>query len=174
MDQQESIRQRPWTEEELKAAGFQYYWRQKQIVLARELPPNEAPKTIKAPWATLVADAGEIICYSPSYEARPTLDDYDHWPVRREIFEADYAPWDEPDRTTTPAEMHLLRQGCKPYYKRAGVWARRLTKPTYVHSLESTEPVLYPPGAWLLIGSQGEPWATDDQSFRSRYIVPAK
>ncbi|MFC1960247.1 hypothetical protein ACFLYO_06020 [Chloroflexota bacterium] len=166
------IRQRQWTDEELAQAGFTYYNRQKQLVLARKLPAAEAPKIIQASWATLTAEAGMIICYNPkTYAAMSSLDDYDHWPVQPEIFAQDYAPWDDPERTSTPAEIHLIKAGCNPYYKKAGAWARQLTEPTYVQSLESQEPVQYPPGAWLCIGSKGEPWAQDDNAFRSRYII---
>jgi hypothetical protein len=166
------IRQQDWSDDALIAAGFRYYPRRKQLVLARELPPEEAPKTISAPWATLVADAGEMICYNPSYERRDSIDEYEHWPVNPAIFEATYKPWDEPERTVTPAEMHLLKSGCKPYYKTAGAWAKRLTEPVMVQSMESPEPIQLPVGAWLLVGVHGEPWGSADADFKSRYVVP--
>lgn len=166
------LRQREWTEEELNAAGFRYYQRRKQVVMARELTAEEAPKIIHAPWATLVAEAGAMIVYNPTYDAQPSIDDYEHWPVQPELFYETYAPWDEPDRTTTPAEMHLLAEGCKPYYKFAGAWARRLTEPAFIQSLESPEPILLPAGAWLCVGTRGEPWGQNDVQFRARYIIP--
>lgn len=168
---QDVIRQQTWTDEALRAAGFRYYERRKQVTMVRELPPEEAPKTIKTSWDTLVAQAGCMIVYNPVYERLDALDDYEHWPVQPEVFHASYKEWDEPDRTTTPAEMHLLQAGCLPYFKYVGVWARQLTAPTWVQSLESPEPALAPVGAWLCIGVHGEPWVQSDEGFRSRYIV---
>ncbi|GAB4571633.1 MAG: hypothetical protein Kow0077_08820 [Anaerolineae bacterium] len=165
------VRQRTWTEEELQAAGFAYYSRRKELVLARELPAAEAPKQVKTAWDTLVAEAGSMLIYRPdSPEARASLDDYDHWPVDKAIFEQSYAPWDDA-LPETPAVRQLLAAGCRPYYKRAGCWARRLTAPTAVQSLESPEPVVHPSGAWLCIGVEGEPWVVSDAGFRARYEV---
>jgi hypothetical protein len=163
------VRQREWTEEELLASGFRYYPRKKQCVLVRELPEEESPKTIETSWASLVAHAGDMIVYNPTFIIQKNLEDYEHWPVRKDIFEQTYAPWDEIYRTSIPGEIDLLRRGCKAYFKKVGAWARVLTEPTYVQSLESPEPVLYPPGAWLCIGSKGEPWVQADDTFRSRY-----
>lgn len=166
------IRQRAWTKEELVQAGFRYYQRQKQLVLARELSAEEAPKTIKAPWATLTAEAGAMICYNAKGPSRlPSIDDFEHWPVQADIFAQDYAPWDTFDKTLSPAQLQLIQAGCNLYYKQAGAWAKRLTMPTYVQSLESPEPILYPPGAWLCIGTKGEPWVQSDDDFLSRYVM---
>lgn len=156
----------------MRAAGFAYYMRQKQLVMARVLPAEEAPKRIEASWATIYAEAGSMICYrAVGAAAQPALDDFEHWPVRHDIFEQDYIPWAEPLAPLTPALLQLQAAGCTPYYKRAGCWARQLTEPTAVQSLESPEPVEYPPGGWLCIGSKGEPWVQDDEAFRSRYVV---
>lgn len=171
MSKKDVLRQRDWTQEELRAAGFKFYKRRKQVVMARELPASEAPKTIKAPWATLLAEAGAMIVYNPAYRAHKNLDDYEHWPVQPDLFAETYAPWDEPFRTSSPAEMHLLRMGCQPYFKTAGAWARQVKKPTLIQSLESPEPIRLPPEAWLCIGTHGEPWAQEDQQFRIRYEV---
>ncbi len=169
---QDVIRQRRWTPEELQAAGFRYYPRRKELTLARVLPEAEAPLWIETAWAVLEADAGDMICYRPEPgEARAALDEYDHWPVRPDIFAQDYAAWDVPDLPDFPAVRQLLAAGCRAYYKRAGCWARRLAAPTAVLSLESAEPVVYPPGGWLCIGTAGEPWVQPDASFRERYQV---
>ncbi|MBN2471314.1 MAG: hypothetical protein JXN59_11360 [Anaerolineae bacterium] len=166
------IRQREWPAAELRAAGFRYYSRQKALVMARALPEAEAPLRIEAAWGALIARAGDMICYRPAEAAAlPGLADYDHWPVRRDIFEQDYAAWDGPPLPDSPALRQLRAAGCQPYYKRAGCWARLLQEPTRVQSLESPEPVRYPPGMWLCIGSQGEPWVQTDAEFRARYLV---
>ncbi len=171
-DQPEAvIRQRAWSDAELQAAGYRYYPRRKTLVMARALPEAEAPLRIDAAWDTLYAQAGDMICYRPEEAAvLPGLADYDHWPVRRDIFEQDYAPWDGP-LPDTPAVRQLQAAGCRPVYKRAGCWARRLQEPAWVQSLESPEPVRYPPGAWVCIGSEGEPWGQGDAEFRARYCV---
>ncbi len=171
MGEPEVLKQRDWTPETLRAAGFKYYKRRKQVVMARELSEDEAPKTIKAPWATLVAEAGVMIVYNPSYRAHKNLDDYEHWPVQPDLFAETYAPWDEPFRTSSPAEMHLLKMGCQPYFKITGAWAKQVEEPTYIQSLESPEPIHLPPGAWLCIGTHGEPWAQEDGQFRNRYVA---
>lgn len=159
------------TEEELIAEGFVHYPRRKQLVMARELTAAEAPKTIVTPWDTLIAEAGDMICYDPGVERKASLDEYEHWPVQRDLFDKTYAPWDEPDHETTPAEQHLRAAGCKPYYKSAGVWAKRIDEPHFVLTLESRGSVIIPAGAWVCIGEAGEPWSQDDDEFRSRYVV---
>ena len=167
----EILRQQDWTEAELRAAGYTYYMRQKQLVMARVLPEAAAPKRIETSWATLEAQAGQVICYRPESEAaRASADDFDHWPVQPDIFERDYAAWDEP-LAETPALAQLRALGCQPYYKRAGCWARQLDAPALIQSLESPEPAQYPAGAWVCIGTQGEPWGQSDSEFRSRYSV---
>ncbi|MBN1963224.1 MAG: hypothetical protein JW910_01170 [Anaerolineae bacterium] len=171
MQPDDVIRQRGWTEQTLREAGFRYYERRKQLVLVRELPAAEAPKMIEAPWATLKAEAGHMIVYQPSYERRENLDDYDHWPVRRDLFDATYAAWEVPDQTASPGVMHLMELGCQPYYKFAGAWAKRVQEPTRIQSLESEEPITVPPGGWVLIGQAGEPWSQSDDEFRARYLA---
>jgi hypothetical protein len=163
------IRQQKWNDEELVARGFRYFPRKKQLVMARELPASEAPKTIVTAWDSLVAQAGTMICYEPGDVVWPGLDDYFHWPVEKDIFGKTYRPWDEPNWTPTGAEAHLMSLGCKPYYKYVGVWAKQLTEETVIQSLESPEPVNVPPGAWVSIGVEGEPYALSDRSFNSRY-----
>lgn len=123
---------------------------------------------------TLMADPGDIICYDPGSVMHRHLEDYDHWPVAREVFKNIYRPWDEPIAflPNTP-ETHLMEHGCKPFYKWVGVWALKLPISIYVQSLESPEPVIVPKGHWLCIGTQGEPYHMADEKLRSRYLVPA-
>ena len=56
--------------------------------------------------------------------------------------------------------------------KKAGVWAKRLKEDTYVQSIESSGPSVAPAGAWLCIGTEGEPWSVTSEWFHTRYIVP--
>lgn len=163
------IRQRQWTPEELKAAGFRQYARKKQVVMVRQLPPEEAPLTIETTWDSLVAPAGYMICYDPGKVAWKALEDFDHWPCEPSIFDINYRAWDQPDWKPTPPEAALLRLGCKPFYKIQGVWAKRLAQPVRVQSMESQMPTTVPAGAWLVIGTEGEPYSMSERAFTTRY-----
>lgn len=165
------LRQRNWTEVELRAAHFHYYEPRKRVVMVQVLKDTIH---IKMTLETLVARTGSVICYDPGAARRERLEDYDHWPVRADLFQKTYRPWREPDWHPNAAESHLMQLGCLPYYKHTGVWAQRLTRPIYLQSLESPQPVLVPPGRWLCIGSQGEPYHMNDQEFRERYLVPVE
>ena len=173
MERDSVLRQRNWSEAQLRAGNFRFYRRVRKLVMARELPANEAPLTIKTSWDTLVAEAGCMICFDPGKEMREDLYDYDHWPVRRDHFRDLYSPWDEPDLCPTPARQHLIDLGCSPHYNRGGVWARILSEDTWVESDESTEPVRIPAGARLCIASRGSAWGAPysmaEEQFRARF-----
>lgn len=163
--------QRHWTQDELRAEGFNFYHRKKNVILARELPPHEAPKIIHVEYDTLVAPAGYIICYDPDDErVQPTIDHYPQRPVEPDVFHSTHRPWDE-QWTPTPAEKDLLANGCRPYYKVAGVWAKKVTEPTLVKSNESLDAITVPAGGWVLVGANGEPYSTTDSEFWERYEV---
>ncbi len=164
--------QRKWTNEQLIAQGFHYYKPRKRITMARVLQSFEAPKVIKTSWDTIVAKAGYYIAYSPGDVLRKDLDDYDPRPNEPHIFKETYRPWKEPDWKPSRVERYLMKMGCKPYYKTAGVWAKRLKHETWVQSIESSKPSLSPVGAWLCVGTAGEPWTVEDRWFRERYIIP--
>lgn len=165
------LKQREWTEAELHKAGFRRYDRKKFVVLARELRPVEAPKRIKTAWDTLVAYSGYMICYDVGDGLeRKLLDDYPHWPVEPKIFLKTYRKWDKSiPWKPNPAEQHLQQLGCKPYYKIAGVWAKKLKTPHWIQSLEGVEPILVPVGGWIAIGVEGEPTSMSETEFRNRY-----
>lgn len=169
MSEKPVLRQRKWTEDELKAEGFQYYEPVKQRIMARLLIET---KDINLQTETITGRIGDIICYKPEGEVKQDPDEYEHWPVRRDIFFRNYKLWDAPDWEPTPAEKHLKSLGCRAYYKSLGVWAQRLREGRQVQSLESPAPVTIPPGYWLIIGVAGEPYSTPDGDFRERYIVP--
>lgn len=167
------IRQKQWSETELIAQGFRYYPSRRQVSLVRRLPAEEAPMFIQTDWDTLVAEAGYYIAYRAGDDLRARLEDYSPRPIRPDIFKISYAPWNDIKWKPSPTETHLLNLGCQPYYKRVGVWAKRLTTEALVQSMESREPSIVPPGAWVCVGIQGEPWSTTGEWIRSRYIVPA-
>lgn len=168
------LKQRQWTDAELLAAGFHRYQRRKTVVLARELPPHEAPKTIRVELDTLVVPAGYILCYEVNGgKPKASIDDYPQRPVDPIIFRKTYCPWNDA-WTPTPVQRHLLEMGCAPFYKSVGAWAKQLDAPQWIQSLESLEPVLVPAGAWVLIGVDGEPYSTTDEEFRKRYQTAAE
>jgi hypothetical protein len=159
-----------WTDQALIADGFQSYAPVKRIVMVRMLPPEEAPKTMKASGNMITAEAGYWIAYVAGDELQPTLDDYKPRPIEPDIFAVTYRPWDEPIWRPTPTQSHLRRLGCLPYYKFASVWAKQLTAPTWVQSIESSKPSLVAPGKWLCVGMEGEPWSMTDAWFRVHYL----
>ncbi len=170
----DTLKQRQWTDADLRAAGFQRYARRKTVVMARELPPHEAPKIIRVELDTLVVPAGYMLCYEVNGgKPQAALDDYPQHPVEPIVFRKTYRSWDE-TWTPTPAQRHLLDMGCAPYYKAAGVWARQCAMPQWIQSLESVEPICVPAGAWVLIGVDGEPYSTTDEEFRKRYQTAAE
>ena len=163
------LRQRPWTETELKTTGFTYFEPIKRLVMARLL---KEITDVQVTLEVLVADEGDIICYTPGAVLHDNLDDYEHWPVRRDLFKQTYKRWNLVGWKPTEPEVFLLSKGCRPYYKSVGVWALKLTMGVTVQSLESPEPVLVPAGRWLCIGTEGEPYNMSDKNFRIRYIAP--
>ncbi|MCU0499542.1 MAG: hypothetical protein MUF87_19505 [Anaerolineae bacterium] len=166
------LKQRPWTEIELRAQGFAYYERKKQLVLAGRLPSTRAPLPILYDFETVYAQAGDVICFTPTEQIRKSIMDYTHWSVKPDIFRETYRIWDAPHWTPNAGVQHLMRHGCRPYYKHQGVWAKQLTEPLTLQSLESAEPTEVPVGAWLAIGSQGEPWHIAPENFYERYLSP--
>jgi hypothetical protein len=163
------IRQRQWTDDELFAAGFRPYVRKKQVVMARILPQQEIPRAIPSEYETLVADENYMVLYQTGDTIGQRYEDYHRWPVRRDIFQAEYRIWDEPGWRPDSPQLHLMSLGCLPYYKIASVWAKELDVPTQVQSLESPEPTTIPAEAWLCIGTHGEPYAMTADNFHSRY-----
>ncbi|GAB4529148.1 MAG: hypothetical protein OHK0046_48780 [Anaerolineae bacterium] len=153
-------------------AGCTYYQRRKQLVMAARLPEEAAPLQIHYTLETVTAEAGDVIVFEPGEQVHRRLKDYNFWSVKLPQFKESYRPWDEP-LALNPTLRDLMRHRCKPYYKHQGVWARKLTKDTYIQSLESDDPQLVPAGLWLAIGSSGEPWHIEDETFRERYIIPA-
>lgn len=165
------LKQRNWTEEELIAANFQYYPVRKRVVMAKLLKMAE---DVELTLEILSAAEGDVMCYTPGDTVRDDLDDYEHWPVQRDLFRQNYRPWNELDWIPSPPAKDLMARGCRPFYKVVGVWAQCLTRNLYVQSLESPRPALLPPGRWLCIGVQGEPYHMNDREFRDRYLVSAQ
>jgi hypothetical protein len=169
------IRQRDWSEQELLANGFRYYERKKSVVLARELPPEEAPLKMYYENDTHIATAGYMICFSADWRRKKNLYDYDHWPVAPNHFADTYLEWDDPTWKPNRGEKHLMSLGCKPYYNAVGVWAKKLTQPQWIQNPEQSKPFEVPAGAWLLLGAKGSalgvPYWSTDKGFKGRFFI---
>jgi len=168
---QNILKQRAWTDTELIAAGFHYYERKKQLVMAARLPGDLAPLEIHYPLETVIANEGDVICFDPGDHYRPALVEYDHWSVKYSIFIETYRNWDQSTWTPSPQVRFLMERGCKPYYKAQGAWSKQVNEPVWIQSLESPDPLEVPSGMWLMIGTKGEPWHVEDDKFRERYII---
>jgi hypothetical protein len=163
------VRKHDWTDQELKDKGFEHVPRKKELIMARVLPAAEAPLQIRTQWGEiLIAQAGYMICYIVGDETKPKLSDYEHWPVEAEIFAKTYKPWDEAFQPS-PAQSHLIGNGCKPYYKAAGVWAKTLEEDIYIQGVEHEKPVLVTKERVLAIGAEGEPYHMGSKTFHDRY-----
>ena len=163
------LRQQEWSEDDLRVANMAYYPPRKLRIMARVL---EIPLEIHMTIEILSAKTGDIVIYDPGDGTRKdSINDYEHWPVRNDLFRKTYKLWDEPAWQPNDTELHLITHGCRPYYKHTGVWAKRLTESVWIQSLESVQPVEVTPGRWLIIGIEGEPFHTSDSRFRERYIV---
>jgi len=155
--------------------GPKYYKRRKQVVLAREIQPNEAPLKITYNNDVLIATAGYMICFQAGWFRKKSLYDYFHWPVAPGHFADLYVDWDEPGWKPKRGQKHLLSLGCKPYYNAVGVWAKKLDQPQVIQGVEHKEPFEVPKGAWLLIGARGSamgaPYWTSGKGFQKRFYV---
>jgi hypothetical protein len=164
------IKQQSWTEEAFLADEFSLYEPQKRLTMARKLQAAEAPLQIVTPSGEkLTAHAGMMICYDPDNHVRATLDDYEHWPVEEDIFHMTYEVWNVWDWTPTAAEKRLMKLGCKPYYKIATVWAKKLYKSVYLQSREQKTPELVKAGRYVVIGVKGDPYSMSESAFNRRY-----
>ena len=162
------LRQRQWTDNQLFKAGFRYYAPIKRVVMARMVTNHV---DIDVTLEVLSANKGDIMLYTAGDVLHDKLDDYDHWPVRVDLFRQIYDRWNDMSWQPTVTEKFLMQNGCLPYYRQLGVWALRLPISIYVQSLESPEPVVVPSGRWLAIGAEGEPYNMSHDSFLERYQI---
>jgi hypothetical protein len=166
--QQKVYVQRDWTDQELMADGFLSYRPVKRITMVRMLPPEEAPKTMKAAGNTITAEAGYWIAYVAGDALKETLDDYKPRPIEPDIFAETYRPWDEPNWQLTPTEAHLQRLAASPITKSPASGQNSWPKPGCGWK---REPSLAPKGAWFCVGT-GEPWSITEAWFQAHYLLP--
>lgn len=149
----------------LLARGFRPY-RKTTITFARQM---DRRFRVQLPNGDVLHGLpGDYGCVSP--------DDGGKWIVAREIFEQTYAP-----ATLTPAEQRtriharLLRSGFQPFRKHQITWAKKVTRPLRLPTLEGE--VTAQPGDYLCIGSKGEPWPQPASRFEAHYqpvAIPAR
>lgn len=171
---EEILTQKDWSEQALFEAGFKYYKkREKRVVLARQLPPAEAPLKITYHHDTLVATAGYMICFQAGWRKRKSLYEYPHWPVAPDHFADTYIAWTGPGWKPARGQKHLLSLGCRPYYNPASVWAKKLKYPQKIQGVEHNKPFEVPKDAWLILGSKGStfgaPYWNTDRDFRKHF-----
>jgi hypothetical protein len=175
MEADQVLLQRDWTDQELLENGFRYYERRRQVVMARELPSEEAPLSILYGDDTLIATAGYMVCFLGDGRKRENPYDYHHWPVAPDHFTDLYRELDDPTWKPNHGEKQLMSFGCKPYYNVAGVWAKKLTHPQWIQNPEQNEPFKVPAGTWLIICSigsaRGVPMWSFDEGFKRRFII---
>lgn len=159
------------TDEALIADGFKSYPAIKLLTMVRFLPAEEAPEVIDHEGETLTAEAGYWIAYSAGKAVKATLDEYKPRPIDPDVFAKTYLPWDEPDKTLTATQGHLLRLGCQPYYKVASIWAKRITTASWIHSMKSDDPLWVPSGEWLCLSTEGKIWSVTDGWFQAHYMI---
>ena len=143
----------------------------KTVVLARELRPGEAPKRIKTAWDTLVAHVGFMICYDVSDgKKRASLDSYNHWPVDPASSSKPIANGMAalPGHPTTPKNICSI-WAANPITNMQVSGQKSWSKPQWIQSPESIEPILIPPDGWITIGIEGEPTSMTETEFRQRY-----
>ena len=169
------LTQRNWSEQELSDAGFKYYKRKKRIVLARELPAEEAPLKMKYNHDELIATAGYMICFAANWRKKKSLYDYHHWPVASDHFADLYTEFIDPKWKPNRGQRHLMSLGCKPYVNLIGVWAKKLEQSQMIQGVEHDEPFEVPKGAWLLLAAKGSakgaPYWSSAKGFSSFFYL---
>ena len=94
------LRQRSWTEAELRASKLKYYAPRKQLVMARVV---QMPTEVKATIEMLEASKGDLMIYDPGDGTkRRHLDNYEHWPVNRDLFRKS----DQPEQSYSERQIY--------------------------------------------------------------------
>jgi hypothetical protein len=144
---------------ELRKQGFRPY-RKTTITYAKQIANNFAVRLDTED--VIYGKAGDFACISP--------DDGSRWVVERGIFSRMYAsvPVDKSRVRPGAPEYRLLLQGFKPYQKHQVTWAKRISEPMIVHTLEGD--VRAEQGDYLCVGQDGEQWPQPAKRFESHYV----
>jgi hypothetical protein len=112
-------------------------------------------------------DNGEVLRGKPGDYACVSPDDGGKWIVARDIFKDTYAPVKIKPAQQTGIHARLLNSGFRPFGKNQVTWAKKVSKPIRLHTLEGD--IIAQPGDYLCIGSKGEPWPQKADRFEAHY-----
>jgi hypothetical protein len=144
---------------ELRKQGFRPY-RKTTVTYAKQIANNFAVRLDTGD--VIYGKAGDFACVSP--------DDGSRWVVERGIFNNMYTdiPVDKSRVRPGATEYRLLLQGFRPYHKHQVTWAKRISQPMIVHTLEGD--VRAEEGDYLCIGQNGEQWPQPAKRFEKHYV----
>ena len=148
----------------LMERGFRPY-RKITITYARQMDRNFSVRMPNG--EVLHGQPGDYACVSP--------DDGGKWIVARKIFEQTYAPAKLKPDQQPGIYARLSNSGFRPYRKHQITWAKKISKPLLVHTLEGD--VTAHRGDYLCIGPKGEPWPQEASRFEAHYrpvALPAR
>lgn len=143
---------------ELRQQGFMPY-RKTGVTYARRMETN----------FTVRIESGDIITGFPGDYVCVNPDDDTRWIVNGDIFARTY----EPDAINTirirmgTVQHKLLLQGFKPYRKHQLTWAKKLSFPMIVQTLEGN--VHAKAGDYLCVGIDGDQWPQPAARFERLY-----
>lgn len=160
------------TNHEKRELGFMYYERKPITVMARVLTAMELPRTFTN-WngEPLIADEmGYIVCFNPIKEKDKAIPMHQlpQYPVKYSVFVQTYRLFELIDELNE-AEKGLIAQGCLPFYKFVGVWAKPVTTEIQILGLEHKNPEIVPLGNFLALGVDNEPYHMPAERFNELY-----
>jgi hypothetical protein len=151
-----------WSDHEMLTYGFLYYQPIKHLTMARMVVSDETLNSVDGYW----------IAYVAGDTSQENGDDYQLRLIAPDIFHKSYQPWDETNWQATSIEAHLLSLNCQAYYKSVGVWAKQLSTPRSIQSMESGEIAVAPKGTWLCITMERKAWTIPEAHFYAQYLLP--
>lgn len=165
-----------WNEQEYREHSYHYYQRRPIVVMAKPLTAMEAPMNIVTSWdeELQATEAGYMVVFNPTEGEENTALWYitDRHPIQYDIFADTYALWPGKLADLTPEQHNLVQQGCIPYIKIVGVWAKVVNVPTQIRGLEHwNNSVDVPMGHVIAVGIEGEPYNMPFSSFHMRYVT---
>jgi hypothetical protein len=137
----------------LQRQGFQPY-RKNETVFARQMNRRFTVQVKEGD--ILRGQPGDYVCYSPRDGSR--------WIVEQAIFENTYTNQPLAEDAT---HSQIVRKGFLPYRKHAVTWAKKLSRPVTVNTLEGK--VQAHAGDYLCVGAAGETWPQPGERFEAVY-----
>lgn len=144
---------------ELLKQGFRPY-RKTTLTYAKQMQGNFTVRLENGD--VIYGHTGDYACVSPNDGSR--------WVVEKGIFSRMYTRANVDTSRFRPGtpEYRLLRQGFRPYQKHQVTWAKRITAPMVVHTLEGD--VRAEEGDYLCVGADGEQWPQPAKRFEAHYV----